>query len=120
MAVTRTVVALPLGRLTDDGETENVPSLPTRLTSYLPDALPLVRLRARAMQQAVPVGQGAMAAILGLDAAAVVAGCARAAADTGEVVSAANFNDPKQTVVSGSQAGVARACDAIEKVLGDA
>jgi [acyl-carrier-protein] S-malonyltransferase len=80
----------------------------------LADALPLVRLRAQAMQQAVPVGQGAMAAILGLDAAAVVAGCAEAAAASGEVVSAANFNDPKQTVISGSQAGVAKACEVLK------
>ena len=80
----------------------------------LADALPLVRLRAQAMQQAVPVGQGAMAAILGLDAAAVVEGCAQAAAATGEVVSAANFNDPKQTVISGSQAGVAKACELLK------
>ena len=80
----------------------------------LADALQLVRLRAQAMQQAVPVGQGAMAAILGLDAAAVVAGCAQAAAATGEVVSAANFNDPKQTVISGSQAGVAKACELLK------
>jgi len=80
----------------------------------LSDALPLVRLRARAMQQAVPVGQGAMAAILGLEAAAVVDGCAQAAAATGEVVSAANFNDPKQTVISGSQAGVAKACELLK------
>ena len=80
----------------------------------LADALPLVRLRAQAMQQAVPVGQGAMAAILGLDAAAVIDGCAQAAAATGEVVSAANFNDPKQTVISGSQAGVAKACEVLK------
>lgn len=80
----------------------------------LADALPLVRLRAQAMQQAVPVGQGAMAAILGLDAATVVAGCAEAAAASGEVVSAANFNDPKQTVISGSQAGVAKACEVLK------
>jgi [acyl-carrier-protein] S-malonyltransferase len=80
----------------------------------LSDALPLVRLRARAMQQAVPVGQGAMAAILGLEAAAVVDGCAQAAAATGEVVSAANFNDPKQTVISGSHAGVAKACELLK------
>ena len=80
----------------------------------LADALPLVRLRAQAMQQAVPVGQGAMAAILGLDAAAVIDGCAQAAAATGEVVSAANFNDPKQTVISGSQAGVAKACELLK------
>ncbi len=76
----------------------------------LADALPLVRLRAQAMQQAVPVGAGAMAAILGLDAAQVVDGCAQAAAATGQVVSAANFNDPKQTVISGSKAGVDAAC----------
>ena len=83
----------------------------------LADALPLVRLRAQAMQQAVPVGQGAMAAILGLDAAAVRDGCAQAAAATGEVVEAANFNDPRQTVISGSQAGVAKACELL-KALG--
>ena len=80
----------------------------------LADALPLVRLRAQAMQQAVPVGVGAMAAILGLDAAAVVEGCAQAAAATGEVVSAANFNDPKQTVISGSKAGVDKACELLK------
>ena len=80
----------------------------------LADALPLVRLRAQAMQQAVPVGAGAMAAILGLDAAIVVEGCAQAAAATGEVVSAANFNDPKQTVISGSRAGVDKACEVLK------
>ena len=83
----------------------------------LADALPLVRLRAQAMQQAVPVGARAMAAILGLDAAIVVEGCAQAAAATGEVVSAANFNDPKQTVISGSKAGVDKACEVL-KALG--
>jgi [acyl-carrier-protein] S-malonyltransferase len=76
----------------------------------LADALPLVRFRAQAMQEAVPVGEGAMAAILGLDAAAVIEQCQRAAADTGEVVSAANFNDPKQTVIAGTKAGVDEAC----------
>ena len=80
----------------------------------LADALALVRLRAQAMQQAVPVGQGAMAAILGLDAAAVREGCAQAAAASGEVVEAANFNDPKQTVISGSQAGVAKGCELLK------
>ena len=80
----------------------------------LVDALPLVRLRAQAMQQAVPVGAGAMAAILGLDAAAVAEGCAQAAAATSEVVSAANFNDPKQTVISGSKAGVDKACEVLK------
>jgi len=78
------------------------------------DALPLVRFRAQAMQEAVPVGEGAMAAILGLDAAAVVAGCAQAATDTGEVVQAANFNDPKQTVIAGTKAGVDRACELLK------
>ena len=80
----------------------------------LADALPLVRFRAQAMQEAVPVGVGAMAAILGLDADTVRAGCAEAAAASGEVVEAANFNDPKQTVISGSQAGVAKACELLK------
>jgi [acyl-carrier-protein] S-malonyltransferase len=80
----------------------------------LSDALPLVRFRAQAMQQAVPVGAGAMAAILGLDSQAVVEGCARAATETGAVVSAANFNDPKQTVISGAKAGVDKACEVLK------
>ncbi len=80
----------------------------------LADALPLVRLRAQAMQQAVPVGTGAMAAILGLDAAQVAAGCAEVAAASGEVVSPANFNDPKQTVIAGSKAGVDAACEKLK------
>ena len=62
----------------------------------------------------MPVGRGAMAAILGLDAAAVVAGCAEAAAASGEVVSAANFNDPKQTVIAGTKAGVDKACEVLK------
>ena len=73
-------------------------------------ALPLVRFRAQAMQEAVPVGEGAMAAILGLEAQAVVDGCARVAADCGHSVQAVNFNDPKQTVIAGSRAGVEAAC----------
>jgi len=80
----------------------------------LADALPLVRFRAQAMQQAVPVGAGAMAAILGLDAAAVSAACATVAAETGEVVAPANFNDPKQTVIAGSKSGVDRACERLK------
>ncbi|MEO8310566.1 MAG: ACP S-malonyltransferase [Caldimonas sp.] len=78
------------------------------------DALPLVRFRAQAMQEAVPVGTGAMAAILGLDAAAVRAGCEQAARDTGETVQAANFNDPKQTVIAGTKAGVDKACELLK------
>lgn len=80
----------------------------------LADALPLVRFRAQAMQQAVPVGAGAMAAILGLDAAQVREGCAAVAAASGEVVEPANFNDPKQTVIAGSKAGVDLACEKLK------
>ena len=80
----------------------------------LADALPLVRFRAQAMQEAVPVGQGAMAAILGLDAAVVRDICAAVALETGEVVEPANFNDPKQTVIAGSKAGVDRACERLK------
>ena len=80
----------------------------------LADALPLVRLRAQAMQEAVPVGTGGMAAILGLDPAAVREGCAKAAAESGEVVEAVNFNDPKQTVIAGSKAGVDKACELLK------
>jgi [acyl-carrier-protein] S-malonyltransferase len=80
----------------------------------LADAAPLVRLRAQAMQQAVPVGAGAMAAILGLDADAVRAGCAEAAAATGEPVEAANYNDPKQTVISGAKVAVDKACELLK------
>jgi len=72
----------------------------------LADALPLVRLRAQAMQEAVPVGAGAMSAVLGLDAEVVRAACVAAAQASGEVVEAVNFNDPKQTVIAGSKAGV--------------
>ncbi len=80
----------------------------------LADALPLVRFRAQAMQEAVPVGTGAMAAILGLDADAVRAGCAEAAASSGEVVEAVNFNDPKQTVIAGSRTGVDKGCEVLK------
>ena len=80
----------------------------------LKDALPLVRFRAQAMQEAVPVGAGGMAAILGLDAEAVKAGCAEAAAACGEAVEAVNFNDPKQTVIAGTKAGVDKACEVLK------
>lgn len=80
----------------------------------LADALPLVRLRAQAMQDAVPVGVGAMAAILGLDAQAVRDGCAEVASASGEAVEAVNFNDPKQTVIAGTKAGVEKACEALK------
>ena len=83
----------------------------------LADALPLVRFRAQAMQQAVPVGAGAMAAILGLDAQLVRQGCAEVVAASGLVVEPANFNDPKQTVIAGSKAGVDAACEKL-KALG--
>ena len=84
----------------------------------LAQAVPLVRLRAAAMQQAVPVGTGAMAAILGLDASKVIAGCAdvtRAMGPNGtEVVEAVNFNDPMQTVIAGSKAAVDKACEVLK------
>jgi len=80
----------------------------------LAQALPLVRFRAQAMQQAVPVGVGAMAAILGLEAQAVREGCAQAAAAAGEAVEAVNFNDPKQTVIAGTKAGVEKACELLK------
>lgn len=77
-------------------------------------AAPLVRLRAQAMQEAVAPGAGAMVAVLGPDGATVRDVCARVAAETGEVVAAANFNDPKQTVISGSAAGIAAAGPALK------
>ncbi|MDE1997770.1 MAG: ACP S-malonyltransferase [Burkholderiales bacterium] len=80
----------------------------------LKDALPLVRFRAQAMQEAVPVGVGGMAAILGMDAEAVKSGCAQAASETGQAVEAVNFNDPKQTVIAGTKAGVEKACELLK------
>ncbi len=80
----------------------------------LADAVSLVRFRAQAMQDAVPVGTGAMAAILGMEADAVRQGCAEAAQASGEVVEAVNFNDTKQTVIAGSKAGVERACELLK------
>ena len=78
------------------------------------EGLGLVRIRAQAMQEAVPVGVGGMAAILGLDAQAVKAGCAQAAAEVGEAVEAVNFNDPKQTVIAGTKAAVEKACEVLK------
>jgi [acyl-carrier-protein] S-malonyltransferase len=84
----------------------------------LADAAPLVRFRARAMQEAVPVGTGAMAAILGLDAQKVIEGCAEAQRllldEANEVVEAVNFNDPAQTVIAGSKAAVDKACEVLK------
>lgn len=73
------------------------------------DAVPLVRFRAQAMQEAVPVGQGGMAAILGLSDDDVRAACVEAA--QGEVVEAVNFNAPAQVVIAGAKAAVERACE---------
>lgn len=84
----------------------------------LAQAAPLVRFRAQAMQDAVPVGVGAMAAILGLEAAKVIEGCAEAVRtfglNTSEVVEAVNFNDPLQTVIAGSKAAVEKACEILK------
>lgn len=73
-------------------------------------AVKLVERRGQLMQEAVPAGQGGMAAILGLDDADVIAACAEAA--QGDVVSAVNFNAPGQVVIAGSAAAVARAVEA--------
>ena len=81
------------------------------------DAIRAVKARGRAMQLAVPAGQGAMAAILALAPAQVAEACAEAAAETALVVSAANFNSPSQTVISGALAAVEKA-SAIAKAKG--
>jgi [acyl-carrier-protein] S-malonyltransferase len=73
------------------------------------DAVRAVKARGRAMQQAVPAGQGAMAAVLMLDPAQVAEACAEAAAETGQTVQAANLNSPGQTVISGATAAVEKA-----------
>jgi [acyl-carrier-protein] S-malonyltransferase len=84
----------------------------------LAQAAPLVRFRAAAMQEAVPVGVGAMAAVLGMPSEQVIAGCAEAQATfatlSGEVVEAVNFNDPAQTVIAGSKAAVDKACEVLK------
>jgi [acyl-carrier-protein] S-malonyltransferase len=78
-------------------------------TLQFADALRAVKARGRAMQLAVPQGQGAMAAVLALDPALVAEACREAAAETGLVVAAANFNSPAQTVISGAAAAVEKA-----------
>lgn len=84
----------------------------------LQQAAPLVRLRAQAMQEAVPVGVGAMAAILGMEATRVRAGCLEVTQSFGagspEIVEAVNFNDPAQTVIAGSKAAVDKACEVLK------
>jgi [acyl-carrier-protein] S-malonyltransferase len=75
----------------------------------LKEAVPLVELRAKAMQEAVPAGEGAMAAVLGLDAGIVKLACEEAA--QGQVVQAVNFNSPEQTVIAGHKAAVERAAE---------
>ena len=84
----------------------------------LAQAAPLVRLRAAAMQEAVPVGTGAMAAILGLDAAKVIDGCVEVFMQRGagaDGVQAVNFNDPGQTVIAGTKAAVEKACEYLKE-----
>lgn len=78
----------------------------------LQDAVRLVEFRARAMQDAVPAGEGAMAAILGLDSAAIQAVCSEVA--EGQVVEAVNFNEPRQTVIAGHKPAVERAAEALK------
>ena len=81
------------------------------------DAVRAVKARGRAMQLAVPAGQGAMAAILSLDPALVAEACREAEAETGLTVAAANFNSPNQTVISGALAAVEKA-SALAKAKG--
>ena len=78
------------------------------------DAVPLVRFRAEAMQSAVPVGTGGMAAILGLDDAKVIQVCAEASAASGGVVEAVNFNAPGQVVIAGASDAVTKACELLK------
>jgi [acyl-carrier-protein] S-malonyltransferase len=81
------------------------------------DAVRAVKARGRSMQTAVPAGEGAMAAVLALAADQVAAACSEAASETGLVVSAANFNSPDQTVISGAKAAVEKAGE-LAKVRG--
>jgi [acyl-carrier-protein] S-malonyltransferase len=78
------------------------------------DAVPLVRFRAQAMQSAVPVGTGGMAAILGLDDATVIQVCAQASTESGGVVEAVNFNAPGQVVIAGGSDAVTKACELLK------
>jgi [acyl-carrier-protein] S-malonyltransferase len=78
------------------------------------DAVPMVRFRAEAMQNAVPVGTGGMAAILGLEDAGVIEVCAAASKASGEVVEAVNFNAPGQIVIAGASKAVAQACEMLK------
>jgi [acyl-carrier-protein] S-malonyltransferase len=86
-------------------------------TLSLADAVRAVKARGHAMQMAVPPGEGTMAAVLALDPARVAEACREAAAETGLVVAAANFNSPSQTVISGAKAAVERA-SALAKLKG--
>jgi [acyl-carrier-protein] S-malonyltransferase len=78
------------------------------------DALRAVKARGRAMQSAVPAGEGAMAAVLSLAAESVAEACVDAAAETGQPVSPANFNTPDQTVISGAKAAVEKAAELVK------
>jgi [acyl-carrier-protein] S-malonyltransferase len=80
----------------------------------LHDAVQTVRLRAAAMQEAVPAGMGAMAAVLGMTATDVIAACAESTKTTGELAEAVNFNDPMQTVIAGTKLGVEKASELLK------
>lgn len=73
------------------------------------DAIKLVELRGKAMQEAVPAGSGAMYAIIGLDNESIIKACKQAASETGEIVSAVNFNSPGQVVIAGTKTAAERA-----------
>jgi [acyl-carrier-protein] S-malonyltransferase len=78
------------------------------------DAVVLVRRRGLFMQEAVPIGQGAMAAVLGLGAEVIADVCAESARATGQACAVANYNSPEQTVIAGSAAAVANASEALK------
>src|SRR5450830_1091106 len=108
-----------LGKLIAEGPKEDLdlttntqPAMVTAGVIPFKDAVPLVRFRAQAMQEAVPVGQGTMAVVLGLSDEDVHAACAEAlAAVPGQVVEAVNFNAPAQVVIAGHTAAVEKACE---------
>jgi len=83
-------------------------------TISLADAVRSVKARGHAMQLAVPAGQGAMSAVLSLDPALIEEACRQAAEETGLTVSAANFNSPGQTVISGALAAVEKANELVK------
>jgi [acyl-carrier-protein] S-malonyltransferase len=115
-------LGLPLSRLCFEGPEQELVPTEIQQPAILTVSVALLRAleartalrpdRGRYMQEAVPEGSGAMAALLGLEVAAVEAVCERARAETGALVTPANYNAPQQTVVAGALAAVEAACAA--------